>query len=104
MPYQAAGRVTWAPSTSRPILAKGLTTGANLLTPVTPPFLQCPHLNGGAAVDLRSLPGLRRPDFRSDRSKAVSVLYVEAPHALTRRSVVVARICRPLTPGPLLSP
>ena len=35
---QAAGRVTWALSTSRPILARGVTAGANLLTPVTPLF------------------------------------------------------------------
>ena len=69
MPYQAAGRVTWAPATSRSILAKGLTTGSNLLTSVTPPFLRCPRPNGGAGqdyarqwlapVDLPSLPALR---------------------------------------------
>ena len=104
---RAAGRVTWAPSTSRPILARGVTTGANLLTPVIP-------LNGGASqdyarqwlapVDLPSLPALRRPVFRSDPSKAVSVLYVEASHALSSRSVMLARMCRPLTPERPLGP
>ena len=39
---RAAGRVTWAPSTSRPILARGVTTGANLLTPVTSHFSHVP--------------------------------------------------------------
>ena len=44
------------------------------------PFLRCPHRNGDAGqgpirqwlapVDLPSLPGLRRPGFRSDRSTA----------------------------------
>ena len=48
------------------------------------PFLRCPHRNGGAGkgyvrqwlapVDLRSLPALRRPGFRSDRATAVLVL------------------------------
>ena len=48
-PRPAAGRGSNAPSTSRPILAKGLTTGSNLLISVTPPFLRCPRPNGAPA-------------------------------------------------------
>ena len=77
------------------------------------PFLPCPHRKGGtgkgyirqwlAPVDLPSLPGLNDPVFAPTGPQRVGPV-AEAPHALTSRSVVVARPRRPLTPEHLLGP
>ena len=63
---RAAGRVTWAPSTSRPLLARSVTTGANLLTPVTSLFSHVPTARA-ARVRATSRNGWRRLPFRHCR-------------------------------------
>ena len=108
-PWPGRGPGHLAPLTSRPLLARVVTTRANLLTPVTP-FLPCPNHNGGAGqgyvpqwlvpVDPPSLQALRRPGFRSHRSTAVWL----SSRSASCGSVVVARRCRPLTPDRPLCP
>ena len=72
------------PRRHRTIIDDGCEKRRQPADPCNFPFLRCPHRNGGigngyirqwlAPVDLPSLPALRRPGFRSDRSTAVLVL------------------------------
>ena len=98
---------TWAPSTSRPLLTTGVRSGANLLTPVTSLFSHVPTATA-APVTATSGKGWLRLPFRHCRHYGDPVFAptgprrfgspVEAPHAASCGSVVVARRCRPLTP------